>query len=71
MLNLKILYVVVCAGSGSPNSTTAPAAGHTLSGAPVVTTGGGGKGGADAVSLSYHVFTLTVLGAYFMQIIDH
>lgn len=62
MLNLKILYVVVCAGS--PNSSMTTAAGHTLSSAP-------GKGGADAVSLSYHVFTLTVLGAYFMQFIDH
>lgn len=72
MWNLKLLYVVVvCAGVSNSSLTPAPAASHTLAGATVTKTGGGGKGGADAVSLNYHVFASTVLWAYFMQFIDH
>lgn len=55
-------------------SLTAAAPGSTLSVTTSVTTGNGtdGKGGgADAVSMSYYVFALTLLGAYFMQFMEH
>lgn len=64
--------------ASSQNVTTAsltPAAsGSTLSVTTSVTTGNGtdGRGGgADAVSMSYYVFVLTLLGAYFMQFMEH
>lgn len=64
--------------ASSQNVTTASlaaaASGSTLSVTASVTTGNGtdGKGGgADAVSMNYYVFALTLLGAYFMQFMEH
>lgn len=64
--------------ASSQNVTTASlthaASGSTLSVTTSVTTGngtGGRGGGADAVSMSYFVFALTLLCAYFMQFMEH
>lgn len=69
---VKILSVVVCSVSPDPfaraSPTTVAAGGHSSADAPVTTTDGGEKDGANAVSLSNYVFALTVLGAYFIQL---
>lgn len=49
--------------AGTPSLTNAPTT------TPANNTAGGG--GADAVSLSYYMFALTILGAYFIQLLEH
>lgn len=80
IFNLEIPSLVVFFGSATSQnvSLTAAASGSPISvTTPIttsVTTGNGtnnGEGGADAVSMSYYVFALTLLGAYLMQFMEH
>lgn len=75
---LNIFSLVAFSSTSSQSTTTTPPAGtppltttptSTPTTTPANNTAGGG--GADAVSLSYYMFALTILGAYFIQLLEH
>lgn len=60
------------AGPASTTTTLATTATATsIPGTTANNTSGNSGGGADAVSLSYYMFALTILGAYFIQLLKH
>lgn len=73
-----IFFLVVSSSTSSQSTTTTPPAGTspvstTSTTTPTTTPANNtaGRGGADAVPLSYYMFVLTILGAYFIQLLEH
>lgn len=79
LLNIFSLVVfstssTLSTAAGPASATTALATTATATSIPGTTannTSGNSGGGADAVSLSYYMFALTILGAYFIQLLEH
>lgn len=74
IFNLEILPLVVFFGSVTSQNVSAAATGSGssfISTSTPVTTRNGTESGGDAVSISYYMFALTLLGAYFMQFMEH
>lgn len=79
LLNIFSLVVfstssTLSTAAGPASATTALATTATATSIPGTTannTSGNSGGGADAVSLSYYMFALTMLGAYFIQLLEH
>lgn len=79
LLNIFSLVVfstssTLSTAAGPASTTTALATTATATSIPGTTannTSGNSGGGADAVSLSYYMFALTILGAYFIQLLEH
>lgn len=80
LLNIFSLVVfstssTLSTAAGPASATTALATTASATSIPGTTanntSGNSGKGGADAVSLSYYMFALTILGAYFIQLLEH
>lgn len=73
LLNIFSLVVFSTSTSSQSTTTATPAGTPSLTNAPTTTPANNttGGGGADAVSLSYYMFALTILGAYFIQLLEH